>query len=136
MDAKTFLRQIRKIDILINAKQVEIETLQSNIIYPGICYEERTSSSFGNTKESSIIKLVDYKDELNKLIDELINAKREVSSVIDKLDDADQIDILYKRYFQYMKWEEIAAQKGYTFQWIHKLHARALIKIERVLRGK
>lgn len=135
MDVKDFLRQIRKIDILINAKQEEIERLRSKITYPGISYEERTSSSFTNGKEANIIKLVEYEEELNKKIDEYIDKKKEVAHIIDQLKNADYIDILYKRYFQFKTWEEIASEKGYTFQWVHKLHARALKEVEKLLKS-
>ena len=133
MNVKEFLRQIRKIDILINAKQEEIERLRSKIIYPGISYEERTSSSFTSGKEASIIKLVEYEEDLTKKIDELIDTKKEVAHIIDQLKNADYIDILYKRYFQFKTWEEIASDKSYTFQWVHKLHARALIEVQKIL---
>lgn len=133
MDAKNFLRQIRRIDILINAKQKELETIRSKTIYPGISYEEKVQSSFGNSKENQLINLIEYEIELNKSIDEFIRIKKDVSNIIDKLEDGDQIDILYKRYFQYMTWEEIATSKSYTYQWIHKIHAKALIEVQKLL---
>lgn len=133
MDAKSFLRQIRRIDILLNAKQKELEVLRCKALYPGISYEEKVQSSFGNSKENQLINLIEYEIELNKSIDEFIGIKKEVSSVIDKLEDGDQIDILYKRYFQYMTWEEIATSKSYTYQWIHKIHAKALIEVQNIL---
>lgn len=132
-NAKEFLRQIRKIDILINAKQEEIDRLRSKIVYAGISYEERTSSSFSSGKEASILKVIEYEEALNKKIDEYIDTKKAVAHIIDQLKNADYIDILYKRYFQFMTWEDIASAKGYTFQWVHKLHARALIEVQKIL---
>lgn len=133
MDAKNFLRQIRRIDILLDAKQKELDVIRSKTIYPGISYEEKVQTSFSNNKENQLINLIEYEIDLNKSIDEFIRIKKDVSSVIDKLEEGDQIDILYKRYFQYMTWEEIAASKNYTYQWIHKLHAKALIEIQKIL---
>ena len=129
MEAKEFLRQVRKIDLLVDSKQKEIINIKSKIYYP------KTSLNPDNNilTEDLIIKLVDYEKELNSMIDELIDTKKEVQSVIDKLDNADMIDILYKRYFQYETWEQIAAEKYFTFQWVHKIHAKALIKIKKIL---
>lgn len=136
MDAKNFLRQIRRIDILLDAKQKELEVIRSKTIYPGVSYEEKVQTSSGNSKENQLINLIEYEIDLNKSIDEFIKIKKEVSSVIDRLEDGDQIDILYKRYFQYMTFEEIASSKYISYQWVHVLHSRALNEIDKIINPK
>ena len=83
--------------------------------------------------QETIVKIIEYENELNQDIDKLIDKKLEVKSIVDQLRNADMIDILYKRYFHFETWEQIAADKGYTFQWLHKLHAKALKEIKKLL---
>ena len=122
MDAKDFLRQVRTLDVLIDSKQKEIERLESASYYPR-----------GNTLENLAIKIIEYKQELNNDIDKFIDTKREVQSVVDQISNADLVDILYRRYFQYQTWERIAVDKNFVIQWLHKLHARALIEVQNLL---
>ena len=124
MDAKDFLKQVRRLDVLINNKQSEIDQLRSKAYY--------TNS---NNLQNLVAKIVDYENGLNKDIDLLIDKKKEVASVIDKLKDATMIDMLYRRYFQFQIWEKIALEMGYTYQALHKIHARALKEIQNILRG-
>ncbi len=133
MDAKIYLRQIRRIEILIDNKQKEIDALRSKLICSGTSFEEKVQTSKTNNREKNLLALLEYQHELNETIDSLIDIKREVSNVIDQLENPEAIDILYKRYFQFMKWEDIAFLKGYTMQGIHKLHAKALKDIQSIL---
>lgn len=124
MDAKDFLKQVRKIDILVDNKQREIDRLKNKAYYPK-----------NNSFESTMVKVIDYGKELNSMIDTLIDKKKEVQAVVDQIDNADMIDIIYKRYFLFETWEQIAEDKNYTFQWLHKLHAKALKKVQNLLKS-
>ena len=52
--------------------------------------------------------------------------------MIDLLDNGDEIAVLYQRYFNYRKWEEIAVDMNYTYRGILKIHGRALQNLEKV----
>ena len=123
MEAKDFLKQIRKIDILIDNKQEEIDRLKKMYVFNVAC---------GNN-DSVQANIREYEKEITIAIDLLIDKKREVGKVIDQIENADMIDILYRRYFQYETWEQIAANKYFTFQWLHKLHAKALKEVQLIL---
>ena len=41
--------------------------------------------------------------------------------------------ILKYRYIEFLTWEEIAVKLGFTFQWVHVLHKKALNNFEKVL---
>ena len=121
MEAKEFLKRIRKIDILIDNKQREIDKLKRLYLVNKAC---------GNTEAN---ELEEYECQLTNQIFYLLETKREVQNIIDQLQDAELIDILYKRYFDYKSWETIASDLFVTFQWVHKLHARALNEVQRLL---
>lgn len=123
MEAKEFLKQVRKIELLIENKEAEIEKAKMLCLI-----------NFTNGKNEALEKkLNQYKNEISDSINLLIDKKKEIQNVIDRLSEADLIDILYKRYFQFETWEKIATDKYFTFQWLHKLHARALKEVQAIL---
>ena len=136
LEAKKLLMQIKKLDKLIENKQVEIQKLRSQLSYKGISYGDKVQSSVvGNPTTEKIAKIVDYEKELNDDIENLLNLKKETTKLIDSLEDADEIDVLYQRYYQYLNWEEIAVNKCMTCRSIYKLHGKALMEIDKLLKS-
>ena len=62
------------------------------------------------------------KAKLNYYIADLLNE-------MDKLDNTEEYDIMFKRYIQFKSWEEIEQECHYTKRWIIELHNRALEKL-------
>lgn len=50
----------------------------------------------------------------------------EITNKIERMNNEDEKDVLTYRYIRLMKWEDIAVRMGYSWQHIHKIHARAL----------
>lgn len=135
MTAKEYLQQIRKIDLLIQNKLKQAQELRSKLEVKGINFESdgSTSATRNVTKMNDlIVSVVTLEEEINQQIDLLINKKREVMRVIDLLDDGNEIAVLYQRYFNYRKWEEIAVDMDYTYRGVLKIHGRALQNLEKV----
>ena len=136
MKAIDYLEQIEKIDAKIETKMEELERLQT--------LAEKTTASLGGERvqasgnqqklEDCVIKILQVQSEINASIDRFVDYKKEAMELIDRACDADCIRLLYKRYFSYMKWEEIAVDMNYTYQWISGgLHQRALAQVQKAL---
>lgn len=136
MRAIDYLEQIEKMDAKIETKMEELERLQT--------LAEKTTASLGGERvqasanqqklEDCVIKIMKVQSELNASIDRFVDYKKEAMELIDHACDADCIRLLYKRYFSYMKWEEIAVDMNYTYQWISGgLHQRALAQVQKAL---
>lgn len=52
--------------------------------------------------------------------------RTKVYNMIMQMQDIDEALILIYRYIQGKKWTTIADMTGFTLQWVHKLHQRAL----------
>ena len=136
MKAIDYLEQIEKMDAKIETKMEELERLQT--------LAEKTTASLGGERvqasgnqqklEDCVIKILKAQEEINASIDRFVDYKKEAMELIDRACDADCIRLLYKRYFSYMKWEEIAVDMNYTYQWISGgLHQRALAQVQKAL---
>lgn len=84
----------------------------------------------------AVSKLVDYADEINRTISEYKEKKQAISAKIRKIENADQIKVLHKLYFEYKPWKVIAQEMHMTERNAQYIHNDALLSFERVLRGE
>lgn len=136
MNAKEFLMQISIMDAQIQNKKLELEAIEYQMSgCKAISYEPKEGVGSASTKspqEKFINRYLEYEKEIQKDIDNLVAHKKEAMFYIDQIKDANCVDILYKRYFQRMKWEEIAVSKNYSYRGILKLHGKALQEFGKV----
>ena len=83
--------------------------------------------------QDAIIRLMDEEEELNAAIDSLVHMKREINSVLKKIDDPDGQLLLELRYLCCRSWEEIAEIMHMSIRTAYRLHRSALRKTDEVL---
>ena len=112
----------------------EIDTLREMVVSTGaVQQEERVMSSGAQDRMAeTICKINEKEEEWNQLMREFAITRAEVIISIQKLNNSDYEQILYKRYCQDKKWEEIALELNYSYRWILKLHGRALEEFRKV----
>ena len=137
MTAKEYLQQIYRLNELIEHDQREIELLRAlitNVSAPNTENERVNGGIDNHDKIGDIIANIDeYERKLNNEIDRYVDLRNEVHGKIMKVKNNDARLILFYRYMEFMKWEEIAVTMHYTFQWVHVLHKRALQDFEKIL---
>ena len=127
--AKEYFAQIRKADRLIHRLDSTIATLRSSLTSTGSQLKQDKVQTSGpkNTLEETIAKIMSLEDDINTRIDELVTMKKEAFSMISKVPDLDQQNVLVGRYIQLKKWEDLAAEFEYTTQWLFEIHGKALL---------
>lgn len=127
--AKEYFAQIRKTDRLIHRLDSTIATLRSSLTSTGSQLKQDKVQTSGpkNTLEETITKIIDLEAKINARIDELVTMKKEAFSMISKVPDLDQQNVLVGRYIQLKKWEDLAAEFEYTTQWLFEIHGKALL---------
>ena len=135
MNAKAYLQQIKRLDVLIDNKIEQIALLReratSITAAPG--GDRVQSTSRGDNMERIVIKIVDMEAELERQIDKLVDLKTEVMGTIDQLENPNQIALLYRRYIKNEPWDKIAADMSYSIQAVFKMHGIALQQINRLI---
>lgn len=76
-----------------------------------------------------IDKIVDLEAEINRKIDRVIDLKRKIEQLIDSIDDEREKLLMSYRYLDGMTFEWIAGEMYYSWKQIHRLHSKALAKI-------
>ena len=77
--------------------------------------------------------LSNYMVRLERILTRIANEKNEMQKIqleieekiIDVM-DGEQSRILYLRYIQFMKWEDICVEMGYSWRQVHNIHSKAL----------
>lgn len=135
MNAKEFLSQAYRLDQRINSKIEQVSSLNDlarkcTATITGMPHNpNRGNDSIGNT----VAKIVDLQEEINNDIDALVDLKAEIIRTIKKLSNPEHQIILEQRYLQYVKWENIAVEMGYSIQHVFRMHDSALSEIDTFL---
>lgn len=134
MEAKKFLKQLEKLDRMIENKLAEKQ--QWKAIATGTTASiggERVQSSGSQQKMADAVsRYVDIEREIDEQIDKLIDTKQDVISVIEQLNTI-EYDLLHKVYVQYIKLYEVPDIFGKTYSWATTVHGRALKKVQKIL---
>lgn len=98
--AKEYFAQIRKTDRLIHRLDSTIATLRSSLTSTGSQLKQDKVQTSGpkNTLEETITKIIDLEAKINARIDELVSMKQEAFTMINRIPDLDQQNILIGRY--------------------------------------
>lgn len=134
MKAKDYLKQVQKLDTIIQNKL--IERAQWKAVALGVTSHsdgERVQSSGRPSKMADAVdRCVDMEAEIDSLVDKLIDLKRDVTSVIEQL-NATEYDLLHKVYIQHLSFYEVAVAKDRTKDWVKTVHGRALQNVQRII---
>ena len=128
-EAKRLLQQVRLFDIHINSKLEELDKLKALTLKITTTIKPDVVSSSGNLDKigDAVAKIVDLQTEINHAVDKFVDRKKYVSDIIEQIQDPDHVAILYKRYFNYERWEQIAYEMGWGIRHTTRVHGYALM---------
>lgn len=128
MTVKQYLSQLKKIDAQIEQLIEEKGRLESQLMNTTVAPKEIQvmSSLPADPMADRVARIVDIEHELDIRTDHLIDLRNMIIRQIHKLDDPLMIQILYKRYVEYKRWDIIEAEMNYSFQHLQRLHKKAL----------
>lgn len=142
MTAKEYLSQIKYLQSMIRNLEDEIKALQTERFTIRSAWPDGQPHGTGITDPvgEQAAKLADEiskaEDGLVKWRAELLRKELEVIRTIGRVTNEDQNRLLFLRYVMGARWEQIAVDLGYSYQWVAgPLHGEALKKIEEILSG-
>lgn len=130
MNAKTYLSQVRLLEIKIRQKKQECESLKELAMSTGgLDYsKDRVQTGFVSNESlsKSVIKYTELEHEIELDINAFIELRHARINEIHQLEDARDVEILYKRYIEYKSLELIAVEMSFSYEHVRHLHGRAL----------
>ena len=136
MTAKDYLSQARYLDMRINSKIQQIESLNelATRCTSTITGLPRNPNHGTSLMADAVGKIIDLQAEINRDIDKLVDLKREIVTVIKAVDSVEYQTLLEKRYLCFMQWEQIAVDMSYSMQYTFRMHEQALKNIAEILK--
>lgn len=135
--AKKYLQQVELADKHINnllEEKARLEDLSLRITTNLSSEGGGFGGGYGDKVGTAAGKIVDLEREINASIDRYVDLKRQVKEVIEQVKDPDQVELLYKRYFQFEKWEQIACEMHMEYRSVTRVHDRALQSVREILK--
>lgn len=148
-ETRRFLEQLEKLDLMIENKMIERE--QWKAIAEGVTaggtsvivldkkgrqqlHNMEKVQASGNPQKmaDAVHKMIEIDAEIDLCIDKLIEAKKDVISVIEQLPAA-EYDIIHKLYVQHIPLYEVSTMSERSYSSITTLHGRALKNVQRIL---
>lgn len=135
MTAKQYLSSLKRLDSIIKQKTEELEDLKSksksirSIDYSAERVQKSPSTDAPFVK--ILDNIVDLSNEIAEDIDRLIAQQHTIIFQIQELKNPIYIDILYKKYVQFKRFEKIAVEMNYNYEYIRQLHGHALCAFEK-----
>ena len=135
VDAKKYLRQIEILDRRITSKIEERQNVLDMLLRVTPVMRDTTSGgAAGHDKmENGVVKLTAYEDEISADIERLISLKREISEVIDRVENPKRRAVLRFRYINYKSFEQIAVDMDMSYRNICYIHGKALRDVGKIL---
>jgi DNA-directed RNA polymerase specialized sigma24 family protein len=133
-DTQIFLEQPERLDTIIKNKLIEKQQWRDIALGITASMEgERVQSSGSQHKMADAIgRCVDMEAEIDSLVDNLIDTKKEVVQTIERLDSPTEYNVLHMRYIQYKSLQEIADHYGKDYGWVTTTHGRALKNVTEI----
>ena len=139
MTAKEFMTSYQRITEKIRQIDFQIYDIEQTLGVEGVKYNSQPYGSGGgvsNLTETTAIKLATLKDNQMKLRDKLWNQRIKIEKVIYRVADARNAEVLQRRYIRLQTWESIAADMKFDSRYIYKLHGKALVEVDKIIRKR
>ena len=136
MTAKEYLNRVRRQYYVVKQVEQEARDIHNDIItIRASSLSEKVSGSKSSDTADKYIRLERYEDKVIAEAEELQRMREEAKRRINALPDGQQQAVLYARYINNKRWEEICVEMHYSWKGIFKLHGRALKAFEEVHRS-
>lgn len=131
MTPKEYLKQAYRIDQQITSKLDQLDSIKALATKTTGTLSDMPRSSTPNPQrlEDIMVKIMDMEHELDEEIDQLVDLKRKIKTIIDQVENVEYRLLLEKRYLCFMTWEKIAFDLGYTTRNVLILHDKALVQL-------
>lgn len=106
-------------------KLQELRTLAQKVT-PAYSQSPGGGSCNAQKLENSIAKIIEQEKIIDECCNELCAQLAEVRALVALLPMGPMSLVMQRRYLNYQKWEQIAAELHYSWQNVHRLHSKAL----------
>ena len=123
---KEYLKGYEKAVRQMERSELRIKEMRLNRIYPSVVNDGMPHASSQADLSGYAALLGQEEERYMRYRYQRIKKCKEITDQIEKLSDEDEKDVLMYRYIRLLKWEDIAVKMGFSWQYTHRIHAKAL----------
>lgn len=123
---KEFLMSYQKEKRRVRRLEEQLEELRQNKMSPSVTNDGMPHGTDKKDLSDYAVKVDEIEQELVAARHSRICAFQEVQRRIEAMEDEIEKDLLTYRYLRNLSWVKIAVKMDYSWQHLHKIHARAL----------
>ena len=134
MNTKQYLKQISRLDRMIQNKLGELYKLKSMACSITIAPKDTNiqTSSDKDKLGSTVAKIVDLETEIDNMVGEFVDKRRKIVDQIDNMENDDYYHVLSMRYIEGKKFEDISKETKWSERQVFRLHDKAISDFERI----
>jgi len=134
-NAREYFSKAYRIDYRISSKLEQLESLNAlaTRATATLSAMPRNPNRSTSTMADVIVKIIDLQEEINLDIDNLVDLKREIMTIIKSIENTEYQTVLEKRYLCFLTWEKIAVDMSYSIHHLYKMHNAALDVCSKIL---
>ena len=137
MTAKEFMKQHERVVEKIRQIEIQIYDIEQTLGIKGVNYDYQPhGSGISQVTEATATKLIELREVQRDLVDTLWTKRIEIERVIFMIEDATFAELLQRKYIRLQKWEDVAADMKFDNRYIYKLHGKALVEVEKIIRKR
>lgn len=129
MDTREYLQQVKTLTVKIEQRQCEVNELREAVMSvrsPAPDKERVQSSGTNDTLSETVAKYIDMVTDIEDMFCDLSCLKHKIIGEIHEINDPRYIEVLYKRYVELKKWELIALEMDYDYDYVRALDVKAV----------
>lgn len=129
MNAKEYLKQIELLETKIRQKEEHLECLRATAGGSAAIRYDKLNVQITvapDIMERNVLNLVELEDKIFQDKLRMEHLKDKIIDEIQSLDDERYVNLLYRRYIKHQKFEQIALDMSYDYDYIRVLHGEAL----------
>nr|WP_314632433.1 hypothetical protein [uncultured Mogibacterium sp.] len=137
MTAKEFMKQHERIVEKIRQVEIQIYDIEQTLGIKGVNYDfQPHGSGISQVTESTATKLIELREVQRDLVDKLWTKRIEIERVIFMIENATLAELLQRKYIRLQKWDDIATDMKFDSRYIYKLHGKALVEADKIIRKR
>ncbi len=135
INAKEFLSGAYRIDQQIQSKVAQLNRLRACASGTGLRYGDVKVQTSGpdSRVENAVLKIMEEERAINEEIDRLVETKRQIREVINRVENVDCRLLLEKRSLLFQTWMEICADMNMSLRWAQTRYREAVGMVQEIL---
>lgn len=133
MNAKEFLEQASILDRQIETKLQRLKSLEDLATRTTTILTDMPKDHGSHGRADVLAMLADSELEVDRLIDKLVDVKKHIMCVLDKVEDERIRTVLERRYLHGETWSTIALAVGRQKRTLYRIHSDGLEKVQKLL---